>query len=46
MTTIVASALAIVMLWLSPLPKWLASPAQDAVAVQPLAEVTFVQSPL
>src|SRR5919108_268456 len=40
-----ASAGVIVMLLLSPLPEWFASPANVAVAVQPLGTVTFVQSP-
>ena len=42
----VGSALVIVMLLLSLLPLWFASPPNVAVAVQPLADVTFVQSPL
>ena len=41
-----ASALAIVMLLVSLLPAWSVSPAKVAVAVQPLGELTLVQSPL
>ncbi len=44
-TTVVETALRIVMFFESLLPSWLLSPANVAVAVQPLLDVTFVQSP-
>ena len=45
-TAVIDAAFAMVMLLLSLLPLWFVSPANVAVAVQPLTLVTLVQSPL